>query len=107
VHLGLWVSFAQAVKRLTRLMGVQVSEATVRRQTEAAGAAYEAVHNEQASHLLHEQEKQSKKGRAKSCQPSTRPVTEPAPKLLLSSDGAMVPGWGECLTSIGFLGRFP
>jgi hypothetical protein len=104
VHLALWVSFPKAVKLLNRLMGVQVSEATARRQTEAAGAAYEAVQNEQASQLLHEQEKKSKKGRAKSGQPPTRPVTEPATKLLLSSDGAMVPlvggVWAEAKTVV-------
>jgi hypothetical protein len=104
VHLGLWVPFPKAVKLLSQLMGVQVSEATVGRQTEAAGAAYEAVQDEQANHLVHEQEKKSKKGRAKSCQPPPRPVTEPATKLLLSSDGAMVPlvggVWAEAKTVV-------
>ena len=54
VHLALWVSFPKAVKLLTQLMGVQVSEATARRHTEEAGAAYEAVQNEQASQLMGE-----------------------------------------------------
>jgi hypothetical protein len=101
-HLGLWVPFPKAVKLLTQLMGVQVSEATVRRQTEEAGAAYEAVQDEQANHLLHEQEKKSKKGRAKSCQPNPKPVKEPQTKLILSSDGARVPlvagVWAEAKT---------
>lgn len=65
MHLALWVSFPKAVKLLTQLMGVQVSEATARRQTEAAGAAYEAVQNEQADQLVEEKEKKSKKGREK------------------------------------------
>ncbi len=78
VHLALWVSFPKAVKLLSQLMGVQVSEATARRHTEEAGAAYEALQNEQASQLVHEQEKTSKKGRAKSCQPTQSAVKEPA-----------------------------
>ena len=43
-------------------MGVQVSEAAARRQTEAAGAAYEAVQNEQASQLVEEEGKQEQEG---------------------------------------------
>ena len=100
VHLALWVSFPKAVKLLAHLMGVRVSEATARRQTEEAGAAYEAVQNEQASQLLHEKENKSKKGRAQSCQPSQRAE----PKLMLSSDGAMVPlvggVWAEAKTMV-------
>src|SRR6266581_5729198 len=91
VHLALWVSFPKAVKLLAQLMGVQVSEATARRHTEEAGAAYEALQNEQASQLVHEQEKKSKQRRARSCQPKQGAVKEPATKLMLSSDGAMVP----------------
>jgi len=102
VHLALWVSFPKAVKLLAKLMGVQVSEATARRQTEEAGAAYEALQNEQASHLLHEKEKKSK--RAKSCQSTHSPVKEPATQLMLSSDGAMVPlvggVWAEAKTVV-------
>jgi hypothetical protein len=104
VHLALWVSFPKAVKLLTQLMGVQVSEATARRHTEEAGAAYEAVQNEQASHLMEEKEKKSKKGGAKSCQPKQRAVTEPETKVILSSDGAMVPLvggiWAEAKTVV-------
>jgi len=104
VHLALWVSFPKAVKLLTQLMGVQVSEATARRHTEEAGAAYEAVQNEQASQLMGEQEKKSKKGRATSSQPNKRAVKEPEPKVLLSSDGAMVPlvggVWAEAKTVV-------
>lgn len=104
VHLALWVSFPKAVKLLTKLMGVQVSEATARRQTEEAGAAYEAVQNEQASQLVEEEEKKSKKGRAKSCQPNTRTLKEPETKVILSNDGAMVPlvggVWAEVKTVV-------
>jgi hypothetical protein len=104
VHLALWVSFPKAVKLLSRLMGVQVSEATGRRQTEGAGAAYEVVQDEQASHLVHEQEKTSQKGRAKAAQPKQRAGKEPEPKLILSSDGAMVPlvggVWAEAKTVV-------
>jgi len=104
VHLALWVSFPKAIKLLRRLMGVQVSEATARRQTEGAGAAYEAVQDEQASHLMEEPQKKSKKGRAKAAQPNQRAGKEPEPKLLLSSDGAMVPlvggVWAEAKTVV-------
>jgi len=91
VHLALWVSFPKAVKLLTKLMGVQVSEATARRHTEGAGAAFEVLQNEQASPLVEEQAKKSKKARATSCQPNTRAVKEPETKVILNSDGAMVP----------------
>ncbi len=101
VHLALWVSFPKAVKLLSKLMGVHVSEATARRHTEAAGAAYEALQNEQASQLLHEQEKKSQKRRARSC-PGV--VKEPASKVLRSHDGAMVPlvggVWAEAKTVV-------
>lgn len=103
-HLALWVSFPKAVKLLTQLMGVQVSEAPARRHTEEAGAAYEAVQNEQANQLVEEQEKKSKKGRAKSCQPNKRAAKEPETKVIFSSDGAMVPlvagVWAEAKTVV-------
>jgi len=101
VHLALWVSFPKAVKLLTKLMGVQVSEATVRRQTEEAGAVYEAVQNEQADQLMEEKEK---KGRATSCQSNTRAAKEPESKMIRSHDGAMVPlvggVWAEAKTVV-------
>jgi len=104
VHLALWVSFPKAVKLLTKLMGVQVSEATVRRQTEEAGAVYEAVQNEQADQLMEEKEKKSKKGRATSCQSNTRAAKEPESKMIRSHDGAMVPlvggVWAEAKTVV-------
>ncbi len=104
MHLALWVSFPKAVKLLAKLMGVQVSEATARRHTEAAGAAYEALQNEQASQLVHEQEKKSKQRRARSCRPTQSAVKEPATQLMRSHDGAMVPlvggVWAEAKTVV-------
>jgi len=104
VHLALWVSFPKAVKLLRKLMGVQVSEATARRHTEEAGAAYEALQNEQARQLVHEQEKKRKPRRAKSCQPTRSAVKEPATQLMRSHDGAMVPlvggVWAEAKTVV-------
>lgn len=35
-HLASWMPFRRAAQMLERLLGVQVSEATIRRQTEAA-----------------------------------------------------------------------
>lgn len=99
MHLGLWVSFPKAVKLLKKLLGVQVSEATARRQTEAAGAAYEALQDEQASQRVDKQDKKSKKKRTASCQSASRDLHEPAPKLLRSHDGALGPlvggGWAQ------------
>ena len=43
VHLASWMPFARAADLLERLLGVQVSAATVRRLTEAAGATLEQV----------------------------------------------------------------
>jgi hypothetical protein len=104
VHLGLWVSFPKAVKLLSQLLGVQVSEATARRQTEAAGAAYEALQDEQASQLVDKQDNKSKKKRMASCQSASSSLEAPAPKLLRSHDGAMVPlvggVWAEAKTVV-------
>lgn len=43
VHLATWMPFRHAAQMLTCLLGVQISEATIRRQTEAAGARFEEV----------------------------------------------------------------
>jgi hypothetical protein len=43
VHLGSWMPFEQAGFMLERLVGVQVSDATVRRLTERSGACVEAT----------------------------------------------------------------
>jgi hypothetical protein len=116
VRLSLWMPFGKAVKLLGDVTGVQVSEPTARRQTEAAGAAYEIWQNEQADQLcavepntsrgsspsqtVGEQGKKApqesslearkrKKSRC-SCNQRTKAEIE-GNKLLLSSDGAMVP----------------
>ena len=108
--------FGKAVKLLGDVTGVQVSEPTARRQTEAAGAAYEQWHNEQADQLCGvepnksrcsssaqraaeqgkkaskpspEEARASKKSRCSSHQRAKAETTDT--KLLLSSDGAMIP----------------
>src|SRR5258705_8804669 len=77
VRLSLWVPFGKAVKLLGDVTGVQVSEPTARRQTEAAGAGYEAVQNEQANQLVEEGKKKSKKDATSSCKASKRAFKEP------------------------------
>jgi hypothetical protein len=85
VHLATVMPFAQAGKMLESLLGVQVSEATVRRMTEQAGAHYEAVQTAQSQ--LPE--------------PEEKPVSVPL-KQAISSDGAYVPlisgQWAEVRT---------
>ena len=104
VHLALWMPFAKAVKLLADLMGVQVSEAPGRRQTEAAGAAYEVVQNEQASHLLEAKNQKSKKSGGWGSKPPKRQTEAADSKLLISSDGALVPllkgEWAETKTLV-------
>jgi len=87
VHLALWMPFGKAVKLLGDVTGVQISEPTARRQTEKAGAAYEAVQNEQASQLA---EGRKKKSVGCSSEPKKSKTEEAETKLLISSDGAMV-----------------
>jgi hypothetical protein len=75
----------RAAQMLEALLGVQVSEATVRRLTEQAGAHYEAVQTAQSQQLEPEEQ------------------ALPAPfKQVLSSDGAYVPlvsgEWAEVRT---------
>jgi hypothetical protein len=126
VHLSLWMPFRRAVKLLDDVTGVQISEATGRRQTEAAGAAYEALQNEQADQLCGVRPKESRGSSPERKKRKTEPVecpdggvqndqkshseeTKPKKsrcslpetkkekgetaedKLLISSDGAMVP----------------
>jgi hypothetical protein len=86
VRLGTWLPFAQAAEALTFFTGVTVSAATVRRLTEGAGAAYEAVQTAAVETI----ERQL-------------PPAPPGPRVqLLSVDGAMVPlqhgGWAEVKT---------
>lgn len=87
-HVSLWLPFRQAAKLLGEITGVQISEATGRRQTEAAGAVYEAYQNEQASQLEAVQKKKSERCVA---QRKKKKSEEAESKLLISSDGAMVP----------------
>src|SRR5579863_3823027 len=85
VHLGTVMPFAQAGKMLERLLGVQVSEATVRRMTEQAGAHFEQVQTAQSQQPEPEE------------QPGAVPL-----KQAISCDGAYVPlisgDWAEVRT---------
>ena len=51
VRLGTWIPFGVAVTMLEHFVHTQVSEATITRLTERAGAAYEAVQDAQAARL--------------------------------------------------------
>lgn len=78
--------FAQAADHLAFFWGVTVSAATVRRQTEAAGAAYVAVQTAAVEDLMRAQ-----------------PAAPPGPAVQqVSADGAMVPlvggAWAEVKT---------
>jgi hypothetical protein len=79
--------FGRAVKLLDDVTGVQISEATGRRQTEAAGAVYESWQNEQADQLCGVKPNKS----ARSSSEPNKSKAQPAEsKLLLRSDGATV-----------------
>ena len=86
VHLASWMPFAWAARMLDQLLGVQVSEETVRRLTEQAGARVVAAQTAQATTPL--QEEQPGQG-------------IPA-RLVMSADGACVPllhgEWAEVRT---------
>lgn len=78
--------FAQAAELLTMFTGVQVSPATVRRRTEAAGAVAVALETAETDRILRDY-----------------PPPPPGPaRLVLSADGAMVPlrqgEWAEVRT---------
>ena len=88
VHLSTWMPFARAVKELRFFTHVTTTEPTVRRATEAAGAAYVAVQTEEVERLERE-----------------LPAPPPGPPLqLLSVDGAFVPlvhqEWAEVKTLV-------
>lgn len=90
VHLASWMPFAVAGAMVERLSRVSVPEATVRRRTEQAGAAYVAVQTAQIAALEEAPE---------------APLAPPGPALqLLSVDGAMVPlvkrEWAEVKTMV-------
>ena len=92
-RLAAWMPFERAAEMLGALTGVQVSEATTRRQTYLAGAAYEAVQAAQAA----------------APEDPAPARTAPADKLVLSVDGAMVPlvhgQWAEVKTLV--IGEVP
>jgi len=86
VRLGTWMLFAQAAEPLAFFWHVVVDQTTVRRHTEAAGAAYGAAQAAEVEQL----ERQ-------------RPLPPPGPAVhYLSADGAMVPlrpgQWAEAKT---------
>ncbi len=84
-HLAVWMPFEQAHKMLEEFLGVQVSEATVRRGTERAGALYEARQTAQSQQKSLPQE-----------------AGTPCEKQAISTDGAYVPlvkgEWAEVRT---------
>jgi hypothetical protein len=88
VHLALWMPFARAAQHLKRSTRVDLSEPTVRRQTQAAGAASVALQTAQAERILQQ-------GTPELCAPE---------RLVLSADGAMVPvrrgEWAEVKTLV-------
>lgn len=86
VHLASCLPFAHAAQMLACLLQVQVSEETVRRVTEQAGARVEAAQSEQA----------------KSPEPGEPAATSVPARLVISADGAYVPlrkgEWAEVRT---------
>ena len=81
-----WMPFAAAAKLTAALLGVAVSEPTVRRVGEAVGAAYVALQSEQTAKLERD----------------APPAPAGAARMVVSADGAMVPllhgEWGEVRT---------
>ena len=86
MRLGAWLPFRSAAAVLADFTGIAVDEATVRRRTEAAGAAYAAVQAAEVAAL-----------EAAAPEPPAGP-----PLQLVSVDGAMVPlvggAWAEVKT---------
>lgn len=103
VRLCVQMPFAQASEQLTAITGVQVSEATARRQTLAVGEAYETVQTAQAQLV-----KGKKTGRCRcpGCQPvrESKHRKKTTARLVISSDGAFVPlvggVWAEVKTLV-------
>ena len=85
-RLSTWMPFGRAVKEVGYFLHTRVTEATVRRQTEAAGAAYVAVQTHEVERLERE----------------TPPAPEGPEKQFVSVDGAFVPlingEWAEVKT---------
>jgi hypothetical protein len=88
VHLATWMPFTPAAKHLKRSTRVDLSEPTVRRHTEAAGAAYVVVQTAAAERILRD-------GPDAPCAPAA---------VVVSVDGAMVPlqhgVWAEAKTLV-------
>lgn len=84
VRLATWATFAPAARMVGEWSGAQVSEPTVRRLTEAAGAAWVAVQTAEVARLERE---------------APEPPAGPA-VLQLSVDGAMVPVVGGKWTEV-------
>ena len=88
VRLASWMPFEKATELLADFMGIEVSEIVSQKYTEAAGAAYEQMQNEEAERLEREAPQAEKGG----------------DKLQISVDGAMVPllhgVWGEVRTLV-------
>lgn len=95
VRLGTWIpSFRQASQELASTLKVKVSEAMSRRRTQAAGAAYEAVQQQEVEGVERELPYPPKG----------------ADKIQVSADGSMVPlvggEWTEVKTvAIGEIGK--
>jgi len=93
-RLGTWMPFKRAVKEMTYFWQVTVTEPTVRRTTEGAGAAYVAVQTAEVEQLER-----------------TLPPPPQGPAVqLMSVDGAYVPlvhkGWAEVKTlALGTVGE--
>ncbi len=87
-RLSTWMPFARAVKEMGYFRHTQVTEATVRRQTEAAGAAYVAVQEQAVAQL----------------ERATPPAPPGPEQQFLSVDGAFVPlvggEWAEVKTMV-------
>jgi hypothetical protein len=86
VRLSVWMPFQPATELLAAMLGVVVSKAQTVRDTEAAGAAYERLQNEDADQI----------------ERHAPPALPGKDKLVLSADGAMVPlrhgEWAEVKT---------
>jgi len=88
VRLSSWMPFEKAAELLEDFMGIRVSKGVSRRYTQAAGAAYEQMQNEEAEWLEKEM-----------------PIAEKGTdKIQISADGAMVPllhgVWAEVKTLV-------
>lgn len=86
-HLAVWMPFERARQMLEEFLGIQVSEPTVRRGTERAGALYEARQTAQSQQAC-----------------PTETATSGCEKQVISTDGAYVPlvkgEWAEVRTVV-------